>query len=577
MNQKGCKVYLLVVVLLLILAVSSGADSNVITTTELCDVLLYDEFACSSFSLMDLCNEALFTAPSGTAYYYDEIDGICYEETTDTTDADQDIDLGTAADGIVTDTSGSDTSLTDLTATDSTGSSTDSSLLQLQNKVTNLEDTATDLQNQVNNLNYQQNELKSKIDLINSELQKANADLNKIETSLKQETNTISIGLAGLQNDVADAKKNLSSVETGLKKVQDFTKLQKSIFFIILIIVVALIVIFYLNRQGLLRQFDPKAADYITKQIKAGKKYQEIKDSLVKAGWNEEDVQQAYKQTMKKNYQAYLSKKTVQIKQANGREQRSTTEQPSALNGLSADKKKIIAIAIVSILLVVGSFLVLSGTVGKAIHYEKLVGGEVGGETGEVTYDVKCTPPHILSPDGDTCCLDQKTISKEGVVTEVPNGVCDNIDQILATVTEAEVSSGCSDNYQCQRGQLCINNNCAFLSNLHGDQKDCSCNFYTVKISTSDGESYNLKPNKGSYTAAGAIEWKILAAPKHCPSQAAVVPIKIIRKRLGEIVNEEVITLSEGQTSRKITHPDLKKVAFTLTVDNIFEPVGCKK
>ena len=58
-------------------------------------------------------------------------------------------------------------------------------------------------------------------------------------------------------------------------------------------------------------------------------------------------------------------------------------------------------------------------------------------------------------------------------------------------------------------------------------------------MATSDKESYDLKPKQGSYTGAGALEWKLLEMPQYCKGESAIVPVNIIKKQTGQKISEE--------------------------------------
>ncbi|MEK6899995.1 MAG: hypothetical protein AABX05_02615, partial [Nanoarchaeota archaeon] len=304
------------------------------------------------------------------------------------------------------------------------------------------------------------------------------------------------------------------------------------------------------------KNINPEIINYITNNIKQGKKFSEIKQNLLKAGWSEEDVSWAYKQTVKQNYSSF--------KQGSSSvDQKDSKVTKKTVPGVTNDPKKMVSIAIVSVLLIAGVLLLLRGvSTGKAIEFQKFIGGQKNGTSGEVTYAVECTPPHILNPTKDGCCLDTDS-----------SGVCDTTEARQGQVT----GGACSDNNQCPRGEYCINQRCGNLAALYTGQGDCSkmCNYYVVKMLTSDGETYSVKPKRGSYTAAGALEWKLLEMPQYCKGEEPIVAINVIRKRTGEIVNEEVITLKQGQTSQVLAHPDLPKIAFTLTADTVYE--SCPK
>jgi len=387
---------------------------------------------------------------------------------------------------------------------------------------------------------------------IKQELASIQASVNNIRSqisSVETQQNSISVGLAGLQQNIDSTKATLESVENSLEERKGLTRFITIIVLVLVVIGAAGGTAFYMTTGK--PKISPDIVNYITGRIKSGSKYQQIKDELLRAGWSEEEIKWAYKETSKHNYGKFkgpaVKRQDVKIS--------GSKQGPS----FAYDHRKMIAITAVSLLLVLGSLLVLKGvSTGQAISFKRLIGGDVGGTSGKITYDVECTPPHILTPDGDACCLD-----------EDQSGVCDTIEARNITQTQGQ----CIDNAQCASGNYCISSQCASLSSLYEGKGDCSklCNYYALKISTSDGESYNIKPKKGSYTAAGGLEWKVLEMPDHCKGEPAIVPINIIKKKTGSIINSRVITLTQGQTSPVQTHPEIPSLAFTLKVDEIFE------
>ncbi|HLD73041.1 MAG TPA: hypothetical protein VJA23_05660 [Candidatus Nanoarchaeia archaeon] len=517
---------------------------------------------------------------------YDDIEG-----DADTTLADADI--------TTPDTSGIDTTTPETTNTDS---------LQL---------LLTSVQNQINFLESTTNNLQLQLNTLNSNLQAINNKLDQMN-QVKTEVNSVAVGLAGVQVSLNKTSTELVTLQDDLDKRFSRNKVLVAIFIVLLAIGVGLGVMYYLNRSGgktvgvngnlggeSNQQVSPQIANYITKQLTAGKKYPEIKAQLLKAGWQEKDIQWAYKETVRKNYQDYLQKKTG-VSKATASSRASLTEPSQARKSPGADKNKMMGIIVISLLLIAGIFFLIKGTTGQAVYFEKLVGGKVGGDKGEITYDVTCTPPHLLNPSKDGCCLDLDN-----------NGACD----YLAKEGGPSVGEGaaCTDNSQCEQGTLCINSRCSILSNIYSTKVcDKSCNFYGVKIKviysaptekkvqktcakdnqcddhiseTSDTclatktgsfcvyqplvEEYTLKPKQGSYSTVGATEWKILESPDYCQGEQAVVPIKIIYKKGREILSEEIITLREREISEDITHPLYQEVSFKLKVDKVSRPVGC--
>lgn len=130
---------------------------------------------------------------------------------------------------------------------------------------------------------------------------------------------------------------------------------------------------------------------------------------------------------------------------------------------------------------------------------------------------------------------------------------------------------GCEYNSDCQEGLLCINKECKTLASFY--KTDCTnkCSITAVKVKTSDGEEYDLSLGQGSYTAAGALEWKLLKTPDYCQGENPLVAVDIIKKTTGKVVGEQVLTLHKGDTSEVVTHPTVKSVKFTATLADVTE------
>ncbi len=379
-------------------------------------------------------------------------------------------------------------------------------------------------------------------------------------------------GQAVLLQGLNATQQELSQVREGL----DTGRILTYIFFTLLVIAVALGVAYYVTKMR--PKINPEIYQYITKNIKEGKKFPLIRESLRKAGWSDEDIAVAYKETIRKNYQQYRQQSVAMTSVPATGIQRGATRRPmqfagsttSTTTSVGADRNKIISIVVVSLLLLGGVFFLLSGTVGKAIYTQRLVGGVEGGNAGVVEYTVDCTPPHILTPTKDACCLDTKTKYENGTLQEgLPNGICDNLDERAAGELQG---SACNDNNQCG-GEYCIDGTCRSIATIYQGSPQCDkmCNYYSVRIGTSDGETYSIKPNKGSYTAAGALEWKVLSAPDHCEGERVVVPLMITTKEPGKILSERIITLREGEKSEALTHPTIPHISFKLKASSVFE------
>lgn len=139
---------------------------------------------------------------------------------------------------------------------------------------------------------------------------------------------------------------------------------------------------------------------------------------------------------------------------------------------------------------------------------------------------------------------------------------------------DGETGGECLDSFDCREGLECIDHNCGTIAQLYDTDCEQKCNFNQITVSTSDGEEYTLEPGEGSYSYAGAIEWKVASVPDYCMGEDIediIVPIQLIKKANSQIVGEEVITLQQGDISEEVTHPTISRVSFKITLESIEE------
>ncbi len=149
----------------------------------------------------------------------------------------------------------------------------------------------------------------------------------------------------------------------------------------------------------------------------------------------------------------------------------------------------------------------------------------------------------------------------------VPDAVQDTENE----TTEQPETISCEYNSDCLEGLVCINQKCGTLASLYKTDCEEKCAITGVEVKTSDGEEYGLSLGQGSYTAAGALEWKLLKTPDYCQGENPLVAVNIIKKTTGKVVGEQVLTLHKGDTSAVVTHPTVKRVAFTATLADVKE------
>jgi hypothetical protein len=160
----------------------------------------------------------------------------------------------------------------------------------------------------------------------------------------------------------------------------------------------------------------------------------------------------------------------------------------------------------------------------------------------------------------------------EEALDEVEEQVEVLVEEVIEDIEEEPV--GCTTNDDCEWDEYCIDEICGKTGDIYDTDGDCEekCNFNDVVITTSDGDEMTLSRGKGSYTAAGAIEWKLLSSSDYClGDEDTVVAIKLIYKNAGTLLGEEIVTVDVGETSKVITHPVISSISFTLEVESINE------
>lgn len=214
----------------------------------------------------------------------------------------------------------------------------------------------------------------------------------------------------------------------------------------------------------------------------------------------------------------------------------------TALNLKKMDRKILILVLAVSLLLVSCQQAVEQTLIKNIGEVQKAETEVVPGET--------CAGPNVLI--GGDCCLDENN-----------NEICDS--------QEDEEKVYCEKTSDCEEGLLCIDRECGLIAELYETDCENKCKITSVEVLTSDDEIYTLKLGQGSYSYAGALEWRLLSTPEYCPGDEPLVPIRLIKKSYGEILEKQVITLHKGETSGVITHPTVKGVKFTAKLQDVVE------
>ena len=229
-------------------------------------------------------------------------------------------------------------------------------------KITALEEKIKELENNLITLSSDLSLTKGEILTVQSQistLQSELAILESTEKNLSSKTNTIATGLAGLQDSLSSLQNILSEQESSSKVI--------TILFVILVLGgVGGGAYYYINRKKVI--VNPEIVRYIHNSIKQGKKLPQIKQNLRQAGWVDEDIEKAYSQTVKQNYQRYkTSKNETKTVASTGSQSVGKISREKLVSSVVDNPKKMTIIAIVSILVITIALLILGTGTGQAI------------------------------------------------------------------------------------------------------------------------------------------------------------------------------------------------------------------
>ena len=447
--------------------------------------------------------------------------------------------------------------------TQTTTSTQDTEINKLKSDVAKIKTDISSVKNSIQTQTGSTTILKNDVNVVKNQVSNIQNQLTQINNQLSNSLNQIQNSVSGVSTGLVNLQEEINSTQTGLTNLEEDLQSRRSktiILFFLIVLAVAggtFYFIYRKKRPAGSKKTQPDVISYITEHIKQGIKFPEIKNNLLQAGWSSEDIDAAYQKTMKHNYQKYLKKSKSSAKKP--------AVTTAAAKKKAFDPKKGVAIAIISVLLMVGVLLILKEATGKAIHLQYDDRGELAFSHDEI---YNCTVPHILSDEG-TCCLDNRTFTEElcesnqhcmdfvysesitqkienvfpnikkfclssvCVVEGIGNNQCDTEEEY--DINKAEISAEVCDNHnQCVEGELCIDKNCGtFQTEGLSNQIDCveqSCNFNNVEISTSDGNTITLAPKKSSYAATGAIAWTIMELSNYCSGNEVRIPIEIEKK-----------------------------------------------
>ena len=240
-------------------------------------------------------------------------------------------------------------------------------IYELESKLARLESLALQIQTQVSEINTTNQDVSTLMETLNSDIQEINYQQNQIQEDIDKKINSVSVGLASVQIDLSETQTQLENVEETVLAREKFTRILTYVIFVLVALAAAVLVMYYIQRRGSSKEVDRKSKAYITQMIKRGLKYPAIRHNLIKAGWSEDDINLAYKETLKENYSQYVRKSGS----SSGGSFMADTEVNTQRGRSSKDVTKIISLVVVSILIVGGVILLLRGiSTGRAIYFQ---------------------------------------------------------------------------------------------------------------------------------------------------------------------------------------------------------------
>lgn len=311
LRKKG----IMVVAFLLLLLTNSavwGADTeipeSICTFDEDCAI---DAFAAESCS----AGECYCSEETGTCFITSQTTGTTQNQTT--------------------------TNVTS-TTTDAVTQSIQEKLNLLQFQSASVEERVANLEQLILLVQQQMTSLSQKVDVLSAQQLQS-------KEAIQKDVTAVATGLAGLQTDVGTAKDDLETVEKDVAKIQRFKLIVTILGLILLSAAVFLGLEYYLKTK----KADPRLVQYIIKQAKQGQRFAQVHQALLRAGWVEDDIREAYKEATKSSTRGSYGSGT----QAGG--------------PVGIDSKKVMLLAGFALFFVVGIILVLKGvTTGNAIYFK---------------------------------------------------------------------------------------------------------------------------------------------------------------------------------------------------------------
>ena len=174
----------------------------------------------------------------------------------------------------------------------------------LRSQVDTLDQRTQSLENSLAQTQQDVTQVQKSLSRTQGDVQQLQVQQQGLEQELQGQLRTVATGLAGLQQDVDTTQQEVVTLG---QSVESAPTLLRIIGYVLLVVGGIAVAggIFYLTLKAKRpqRQVSQDIIQYITRHIKAGKKFSHIRQQLLQAGWSPDEVHWAYKETAHQNYQ----------------------------------------------------------------------------------------------------------------------------------------------------------------------------------------------------------------------------------------------------------------------------------
>jgi septal ring factor EnvC (AmiA/AmiB activator) len=269
----------------------------------------------------------------------------------------------------------------------------------LTQKISGMETTYYDLQQQIEALNAkateietinaQLSQLNSGIEELNLQLQQLSQQQAQTEQQLGGQINSVSTGLATLQTNISSTNSELTNVKTELSTKSIVLNIVTYIVILMIIVSLAIILSYYLTHKRRLvekyqQDLTPEIYRNIEQQIKSGKSISHLSSQLKKQGWDDAQINWAYKEVSSKIIPSTSNSLQNESKSTNtySQPQRIPSQEtkkvaPFSVHNTASSSKlehkmhyndvvKVMVILTISLVVVLAILLLIRGSTGQA-------------------------------------------------------------------------------------------------------------------------------------------------------------------------------------------------------------------